>query len=173
MNDQKKPLIKGFGLFYEPVKYIYYMVKYHILKKGESMEQLSALYKVPVCMIMSANTVTFENGIVPGLKVRIPERDFCLPTRTHTVKKEDTIFSLSARFGVSMHSILEANALSHPSQLKEGMLLKIPKRVNLYTAGATDTFESIAKKLNIPSQKLKELNDINTVYHGMQIKLPD
>lgn len=148
------------------------MERHHILKKGESLEDLSALYGVPVCMIMRANMRTFAEGIRSGLSVAVPQKDMCEPMRMHRVKKGDTVYSLSKRYSVTMRSILELNKIQHPSALREDMCIKIPPCVGIYTVGATDTMSSISEKLGIPAEELIRLNKTARVYRGMQLKLP-
>ena len=55
---------------------IYYGMKKHILKKNETLESLSVMYSLPVCMIARAND-GFAGGIIYGMEINIPPADFC------------------------------------------------------------------------------------------------
>jgi hypothetical protein len=47
-------------------------------------------------------------------------------TRTYTVKAGDTLIGIAARFGVNYQAITQLNAITDPSSLRIGQVLKIP-----------------------------------------------
>jgi nucleoid-associated protein YgaU len=48
--------------------------------------------------------------------------------RTHTVKSGETLSKISARYGVKMTSIMQANQIKDKNKLRVGQKLKIPAR---------------------------------------------
>ncbi len=46
-------------------------------------------------------------------------------SRTHVVKKGDTIYNVARRYGLSPNEVLRANGISDPSRLQMGQVLKI------------------------------------------------
>ncbi len=139
------------------------------------MELLSARYGIPVCMIVRANRKAFLSGIRSGLAVKIPPRDYCSARlRSHVVASGETVFSISQKYGVTMQAILKSNGIGHPSALREGISLSIPPCSRIYTVGATDTLNDVARKTGVPAGELSKANgDIKSVYRGMQLIIPE
>ena len=148
-------------------------MKTHVLRKTDTLAQLSAAYGVPVCMIVRANPGFC--GLRPGRTLRIPEPDYCAAcTHTYVLTPEDTVFSLSAKFSVPMDSILRANGLHRPDELYGRQSIQIPQRqCRLYTAGATDTITTVCEKFGISEQELRECNHIfGGIFNGLQLWIP-
>ncbi len=144
--------------------------KTHIIRQGESAEQLSARYGLPVCMLARANRALFERGLRRGDVLNIPPRSFCA-LRSYTVQTGDTVYSIAKRCGSTMRELMRINGLSH-SALKEGSVLTLPPRRRVYVAGATDTLESICLFAGADIRTVRELNGVDEVYSGMQLFLP-
>jgi hypothetical protein len=49
----------------------------HRLKRNESLEMLSAYYRVPVCMIIRANPDIDLNSNAAPIELKIPKKCFC------------------------------------------------------------------------------------------------
>lgn len=107
----------------------------------------------------------------------------------YKVKPGDTLYSIARSFGVSVPELKAENDIKG-SAVYVGKQLRIPgKRVatsrkpapkealtKLYTVKKGDTLASIAKKLSVPLQKLKERNGLNgkkaIIKTGQVLKLP-
>lgn len=150
----------------------------HILHRGETLERISARYGIPVCMLLRANDLGAP--LRPGMELKIPPRDFCMrrlkTTVLHTVVPGDTVFSLAQQYKTIMRLILKENNLRHPRELSPGQTITIPLAPGgVYTVRQTDTLESIAGKLGISAQLLRQANYLknSSVYPGMQLLLPE
>lgn len=147
-------------------------MKRHILAANETLEQVSGKYGVPICMIARVNA-GFKAGLAAGTAIDIPPRCFCaLFGGRYTIAGEDeTLLDISLRTCATMRDILRINDIC-PSDITPGMMIFLPPPCRIYTVGATDTLDDIAKKSGICADELRRINDIDAgVYRGMQIKL--
>ena len=145
----------------------------YILRPGDALEKLSAIYKIPVCMIARANGLKAAPVLKPGRKLIIPARCYCdskKELRVHKVRPGDTIYSISKRYSTVMHEILKCNDLRGPNEIEEGMELIIPPRI--YTVSATDSLRDIERRTGVSAEAICRINGIKSVYSGMQLMLP-
>lgn len=83
---------------------------------------------------------------------------------TYTVKKGDTMWAIAKAHGVTLEQLIVLNPqIKNPSLIYEGQVVNIKEKkaqpvVTDHTIAKGDTFESIAKKYNITTAKLAELN---------------
>ena len=78
---------------------------------------------------------------------------------SYTVKKGDTLYSISKRFNISIESLSENNDINDPSVLYPGMKLKIPGG---YTVKKGDTYYGVALKHGMTLEQLFELNNLSS-----------
>ena len=90
-----------------------------------------------------------------------------------TVKKGDTLYSLSRRYNVEMKDIISANGLRSPYTLKVGQRLRLPKS-KYHTVQKGDTLYAISKKYNTDVTTLSRINHLhsNDLSVGQKILLP-
>lgn len=97
---------------------------------------------------------------------------------SHTVRKGESLSSISSRYGVSVKAIMSYNRLSNPNVIREGQVLKIPSSepTNFeYTIKKGDSLSSIAKKYGTNATAISKLNGIrnaNRIAIGQVIKIP-
>lgn len=97
----------------------------------------------------------------------------------YTVRKGDTLYSISEQFGTDVRSLAEYNGIPDPDIIAEGMLLRIPEtegeRFFYYTIRPGDTLYSIAKRFDTDTQVLARLNGIpvpDEIKAGDTIRIP-
>ena len=98
---------------------------------------------------------------------------------TYTVKKGDSLWSISKKFGVTVDELKKYNNLTS-NLLNIGQVLKIPTKdetiidTNTYTVKRGDTLYSIANAYNISVNELKNYNNLtsNTLNIGQILKIP-
>ena len=93
----------------------------------------------------------------------------------HTMKKGETLYSLSRKYNVSVDDILKLNNISDPQKIRAGQKLVIKKENTLYKVKKGDTLYSIAKNNSISIKELLEINKINEktiIKVGQKIYLP-
>ena len=168
----------------------------YTVKKGDSLYSIARVYETTVDKIMDINHLKSVNLSV-GQVLRIPEiyfkeSEMVLPNYiNYTVKKGDSLYSLSKQFGLPIESIIADNGLSS-NTLSVGQNLKIrtmleeveecfgngytPKEENTrdYIVQRGDSLYGIAKKYNTSVEELKKVNNLNTniLNIGQKLKIP-
>ena len=108
-------------------------------------------------------------------------------SRTHKVKKGESLFQISLKYNVGMKELARANNLKNPKVLSVGQNLKIPgasgsaakkakppSSSSQYVVVSGDTLSQIAKKNKTSIKKLRSLNPgLKTrIYPGQKLKVP-
>ncbi|WP_022696620.1 peptidoglycan DD-metalloendopeptidase family protein [Euryhalocaulis caribicus] len=91
-----------------------------------------------------------------------------------TVQKGDTLFSLSERYSVPLHSMISANGLEPPYTLSVGQALTVPQP-EMHVVKAGETLNEIAAKYNIDPPSLLLLNRLHSaggLQPGQALMLP-
>ncbi len=109
---------------------------------------------------------------------------------THEVKKGETYYAISKKYGITVDELLKANGLSSNSVLKVGQKLTIPskdstsksnghvgsdRKYDTYTVQKGDTFYHIATVNGISVDELLSLNGLNSgsvLKAGEKLKIP-
>ncbi|WP_144935976.1 LysM peptidoglycan-binding domain-containing protein [Paenibacillus sp. 32O-W] len=110
-------------------------MKIHIVKKGESLYQLSKKYNVDLDKLIEFNPqIEDPDKIDVGTKVKIPSPSIPMEppesdiAHKHIVKQGDTLWKLSKKWGIPLKAMIDANPqLKNPSILMTGQLVYIPK----------------------------------------------
>jgi LysM repeat protein len=98
----------------------------------------------------------------------------------YTVKKKDTLFSLSKKYQVSVNQLKEVNGLKNET-IFEGQKLWVPTHLveqedngEQYTIQNGDTLFSISKRFNVSVSSLKKINKLSSdhIKVGEVMKLP-
>ena len=178
----------------------------HNVKKGETLTSIAKQYRVTPYSILQLNkelknsedikpntVLVIQVAGKPVIEKEAPkekvaiEQEVPIGYEKHKVKKRETMFGLTQRYGVTEEQIKKYNPLLYAEQLKKGMVLQIPKypeveeekelEVEIYTVKAKETRWSIANKYGITVDSLVLLNPElpkNTTYlaEGQELKLP-
>ncbi|MFZ7946284.1 LysM peptidoglycan-binding domain-containing protein [Neobacillus sp. 19] len=100
----------------------------------------------------------------------------------YTVKKKDTLYSLSKKYQVTEKQLMRANGLTS-EKIYIGQQLLVPDYIkkghskgtgSQYTVQKGDTIYSLAKKFAVSMDELKKVNHLQTekIYVGQTITLP-
>ena len=93
----------------------------------------------------------------------------------HRVAEGETIYSISAEYGISAERITQDNQLQNPDSLVVGQTIVIHFPLETYTVAEGDTLEKISEKTGVPVLTLRRNNPVlNTglfIYPGQTLVL--
>jgi len=135
--------------------------RYHIVKRGESLYQISKHYGVSWREIKERNNLS-GSKIYPGQKLIIPVK---IQGVYHTVKRYETLWRISKAYGISQKEICRFNSISDPTQIKAGQRLFIP--------GAKEVKEIEIPEELIIKQKIKGSSEETVISSGETISISE
>ncbi|MBN2546892.1 MAG: LysM peptidoglycan-binding domain-containing protein [Spirochaetes bacterium] len=173
--------------------------QYHtyIFKKEDSLWQISRKYGINLKELMELNKIKDPKIIKEGTVLKIEkmskkdlieyENNTKKEFEEYTIKKKETLYSISKKFNIPVDIICNYNNITDKSKIKNGIVLKIPKKTDdisfkksiqnnkeidivnyiKHTIKEKETLWSISKKYNISVEKLCEINNI---YNKKSIK---
>ncbi len=162
----------------------------HIIRKGDTLNKIAKQYKVSVSQIKKVNNLS-SNVIRLGKTLKLPtgsslqanavihnpwqakfERQQA-SLRTHRVKRGDSLWSISKRYGVSVTNIARWNNMSRNGVLRIGQKLKIkPGRTSSssrqnalrkvkYRVKPGDSLYRIARTFKVSIPEITKWNTLN------------
>ncbi len=174
--------------------------KYHIVKPGETLEEIARKYNVSKEAIFKFNPDA-RKGVTPNTKLVVPLGKQDASTENveftnHRVKRKETLFSLSREYEVSIDNIKRYNRHLYSEELRRGEVVRIPVNLPKETAPARrpvkeepsanpmdlsikdhmvlpkETKYGISRKYNITIAELERLNpQMDELHPGMVIKV--
>ncbi|WP_445664250.1 LysM peptidoglycan-binding domain-containing protein [Fodinibius sp. AD559] len=158
----------------------------HTVKQGQTLFSIAQQYDIEVEQIREWNNLRGnELSVGQTLLVSAPSSDSAI---THTVQRQETLFSISKQYNVSIAEIKSWNNLSdnnlqvgqeltiYPSEAnnQEQQSLVVEKetqRNSYYTVKSGDSLYRIAQEHDMTVEELKTLNDLtsNTIRIGQQL----
>lgn len=152
----------------------------YTVKKGDILYSIAKVYGTTVQKIRDLNYLK-SDFLSIGQVLRIPEvytkeEDLYLPSFTnYAVKRGDTLYNIANKYGISVDTIVQDNALKNYN-LSIGQVLKIRQNnvvieecfgssndvSNKYTVVKGDSLYSIAKKYNTSVSNLISKNNLKS-----------
>lgn len=155
------------------VPYSYTLDNEYIVQKGDSLWSISKKYGITVDELKNYNNLKTNNlSINQILKIPSPGSS-SLNTKTYTVAKGDSLWSISQKFNTTVNELKNLNNLSS-NLLSIGMILKIPSNNRTYIVQKGDSLWSISRANNTTVDKIKSLNNLNNniLSIGQELFLP-
>ncbi len=114
---------------------------YHTVQPKETLYSISKKYGVSINEILDLNPFLKDQGLRKYDTIKIPKKEKITTTSTspqkqqssnvyieHTVKKGETLYSISKTYGVNITDITELNPEINEIGLREGQVIKIPEK---------------------------------------------
>jgi LysM repeat protein len=104
----------------------------HVVQRGENLFRIAMRYGTSVSALASANGIVNTGRIYVGQRLVIPGHSGSPPStppssgQTYVVKRGDTLSAIAMRYGVSLWSLAQLNAIGNPSLIYVGQVLRIP-----------------------------------------------
>lgn len=150
--------------------------KTDFLKRSITLYLLSCFFFVSGCSSIVINGGRYRGPSQHSNRNSLKKQSFQHSNQIITVKKGDTVYSLSRKYNVSNRDIITENSLLAPFILKEGMTLKIPsKSLAIHVVKKGDTFYSISRMYSVDMRNLIKVNDIEEPYIlpiNLKLKIP-
>lgn len=108
------------------------------------------------------------------IKKQNPANNYQAAGKTITVRKGDTIYALSRRYGVTVRAIIRINNLKPPYLLHPGLKLKSPAMAT-HVVKKGDTVYSLSRKYRVDMTTFTRLNKMKRPYIlsiGQKLKVP-
>lgn len=93
----------------------------HVVKRGDTLWELSQRYSVDWKTIAYANDLGLDGVILPGQKLTIPLGKGSF----HTVRPGENLWEIARKYGTSVAELVSANKIENPNRLKVGARLTI------------------------------------------------
>ncbi len=155
---------------------------HYIVEKGDTLSTIAHKYSVSVKKLKALNNLK-STKIKPGQKLLLREtkskeqskkyntiisggpakrEKFEIKINHYTVKKGDTLSSISKKYSISVREIMELNDL-RSTKLKPGQQLLIKRtEIKIYTVKKGDSIFKISRKFDIDIDELKDINRLET-----------
>ncbi len=97
----------------------------YIVQRGDTLSQIALDFGTTVNAIASVNNIRNVNLIYTGQSLRIPSSNYDMSHTLYVVRRGDTLWGISRRFGVSIAKIVMLNRISNPNLIYPGNVLRI------------------------------------------------
>lgn len=154
----------------EPVRYT--------VKRGDTLWGIAKKFGVTVSAVVNANNIRNPNLIYVGEVFIIPHMTSAesFGYTLYTVRRGDTLWGISRKFGTSINSIVALNGIENPNLIYAGEVFKIPsarsEQTVIYTVKRGDTLWGISRKFGTTVENLVKLNSVknpNLIYVGEKL----
>jgi peptidoglycan DL-endopeptidase CwlS len=148
-------------------------VEKYTVQKGDTLFGLSKKYNSSVEEIKATNSLKSDTILI-GQQLVVPNPE-SKATTVHTVKKGETVYSISKLYQIEISDLKKQNSLKD-NHIIIGQKLKITFYKNgSYVVKKGDTLHSIAKQLHLTVDELKKLNKLqsNTIKIGQTLTVPN
>jgi murein DD-endopeptidase MepM/ murein hydrolase activator NlpD len=100
----------------------------HIIQKGETIYSIAHSYGVKPDEVLNLNNINDARTVQAGQKIRIPmSGGGNVPGYDeYRVEKDDTLYSLARRYGISLADLLDMNGFIPGYTLKAGEKIRVP-----------------------------------------------
>lgn len=99
---------------------------YYTVQPGDTLSRIALRYGTTVSALMSANGLYNANHIYVGQRLRIPTTGGGSCVQYHTVTYGQTLSGIALWYGVSAHSLAQANNITNYNHIYSGQSLCIP-----------------------------------------------
>jgi len=156
----------------------------HTVRSGENLSSIAKKYGMSVDQIRKANGLS-GSKILVGQKLKLSGSSGGTSsgssTRTHVVRKGESLGSIATRYGVSVASLQKANGIRNASHIVVGQKIKVvggsgtssSSQWTTYTVRSGDSLGKIASKYGVSVSSLRSWNGIkgSVIQPGQKLKI--
>ena len=161
---------------------------YYTVKRGDTLSEIASRYGTTVQEIAQINEIQNVNLIYPGQVLKITTNSSNHGSETnstgktyYTIKRGDTLWGISRRYGVSVQNVISWNNIQNPNLIYPGQRLILygnysssSSNTVYYTVRRGDTLWRIARRYRTCPKRIARLNGItnpNLIYSGQVLKI--
>ena len=161
---------------------------YYTVKRGDTLSEIASRYGTTVQEIAQINGIQNVNLIYPGQVLKITTNSSNHGSETnstgktyYTIKRGDTLWGISRRYGVSVQNIISWNNIQNPNLIYPGQKLILYGNYSssnsntvYYTVQRGDTLWRIARRYRTCPKRIARINGIsnpNLIYPGQVLKI--
>lgn len=161
---------------------------YYTVKRGDTLSAIASRYGTTVQEIAQLNRIQNVNLIYPGQVLRITTNSNIHGSETnstgktyYTIKRGDTLWGISRRYGVTIQNIVSWNNIQNPNLIYPGQRLILygnysssSSNAVYYTVQRGDTLWGIARRYRTCPIRIARINGIrnqNLIYPGQILKI--
>ena len=150
----------------------------YTVKRGDTLWGIAKKFGVTVSAVANANNIRNPNLIYVGEVFIIPHMTSTESSgyTLYTVRRGDTLWGISRKFGTSINSIVALNGIKNPNLIYAGEVFKIPsarsEQAVIYTIKRGGTLWGISRKFGTTVENLVKLNSVknpNLIYVGEKL----
>lgn len=150
----------------------------YTVKRGDTLWGIAKKFGVTVSAVVNANNIRNPNLIYVGEVFIIPHMTSAenFGYTLYTVRRGDTLWGISMKFGTSINSIVALNGIKNLNLIYAGEVFKIPsarsEQTVIYTVKRGDTLWGISMKFGTTVENLVKLNSVknpNLIYVGEKL----
>lgn len=97
----------------------------YVVQYGDTLSQIALEYGTTVENLAAINNIQNVNLIYVGQIIKIPSSGYDMSHRLYVVRRGDTLWGISRRFGVSIAQIVMLNRIANPNLIYPGNVLRI------------------------------------------------
>lgn len=161
---------------------------YYTVKRGDTLSEIASRYGTTVQEIAKINEIQNVNLIYPGQVLKITTNSSNHGSETnstgktyYTIKRGDTLWGISRRYGVSVQNVISWNNIQNPNLIYPGQRLILygnysssSSNTVYYTVQRGDTLWRIARRYRTCPIRIARINGIrnaNLIYPGQVLKI--
>jgi LysM repeat protein len=147
----------------------------YTVKKGDTLYSISKKYNIPVETLKRLNNLTTDTLYINQV---LKLKEEITTTTTYKVTKDDTLYSISNKYNISVDELKKLNNLTS-NTIYIGQELKVPEtdtsNYKIYKVAKGDSLWAISRKYDIPVNELIEINNLTnlTLQIGQELLVPN
>ena len=151
-----------------------------VIKRGDTLYKIARKFNTTVTELAKLNHIDSPDRIYAGQTLLVPvERDGDEGVKyvEYKVKRGDTLHRIADEWNKGVNEIALFNHIKNPNLIYAGEVIRIPiaeERIFFYTIRRGDTLDRIARRFNMPLDKLAAINkirNVNLIYAGMKLEI--
>ena len=162
----------------------------YIVQKNDTLNKIAKKNNLNLERLLKLNNIKNPNLIYPNMRLIIEEEQIEqeeYEVEYYVVEKNDTLSKIAKKLRIDISEIMRLNSIENPNLIYPNMKLKIRRDSNQieerkdsskeikYIVEKNDNLNKIAKKFEISIGdivKLNNIEDINLIYPGQELKIP-